>query len=120
MSPAPHPPGRSPPDSVPLRFHARGRSSCRRALARPGRSSSPLRGCGRSTWTRIGHPTAPSNYRGDNGNELGQYERARQLGEDTLTRYRRVLGDDHPDTLRSAHNLATVAADLANLGRLQQ
>jgi hypothetical protein len=51
---------------------------------------------------------------------LGQYERARQLGEDTLTRYRRVLGDDHPDTLRSAHNLATVAADLANLGRLQQ
>jgi hypothetical protein len=34
MSPAPHPPGRSPPDSVPLRFHARGRSSCRRALAR--------------------------------------------------------------------------------------
>ncbi|MGH3779390.1 MAG: tetratricopeptide repeat protein [Pseudonocardiaceae bacterium] len=29
-----------------------------------------------------------------------------QLDEDTLTRYRRVLGNDHPDTLRSAHNLA--------------
>ncbi|MDQ4092847.1 MAG: tetratricopeptide repeat protein, partial [Actinomycetota bacterium] len=34
--------------------------------------------------------------------ELGHYERARQLGEDTLTRMRRVLGSDHPDTLRSA------------------
>jgi hypothetical protein len=27
---------------------------------------------------------------------LGQYEQARQLGEDTLTRLRQVLGDDHP------------------------
>jgi hypothetical protein len=27
---------------------------------------------------------------------LGQYERARQLGEDTLTHCRRVLGDEHP------------------------
>ena len=40
--------------------------------------------------------------------ELRYYERARQLGEDTLTRFRRILGDDHPDTLRSAHNLAIV------------
>ena len=38
----------------------------------------------------------------------------------TLTRYRRVLGDDHPDTLRSAHNLATVAAVLANLDEHDQ
>jgi putative methionine-R-sulfoxide reductase with GAF domain len=29
-----------------------------------------------------------------------------QLDEDILTRYRRVLGEDHPETLRSAHNLA--------------
>ena len=33
---------------------------------------------------------------------LGQYQRARQLDEDTLTRCWRVLGDDHPDTLLSA------------------
>jgi hypothetical protein len=30
---------------------------------------------------------------------LGQYQRARQLDEDTLTRRWRVLGDGHPDTL---------------------
>jgi Tetratricopeptide repeat len=29
-----------------------------------------------------------------------------QLDEDTLARRRRVLGDDHPDTLTSANNLA--------------
>ena len=29
-----------------------------------------------------------------------------QLGEDTLARRRRVLGEDHPDTLTSADNLA--------------
>jgi hypothetical protein len=27
---------------------------------------------------------------------LGEYQRARALDGDTLTRYRRVLGDDHP------------------------
>src|SRR4051795_11446735 len=43
---------------------ARGRPSCRRALARPGRSSSPLRGCGRSTWTRFRHRRHPVNCRG--------------------------------------------------------
>ena len=40
--------------------------------------------------------------------DLGQYESARQLGEDTLTRMRRVLGDDHPDTLRIHDSLAAV------------
>ena len=44
---------------------------------------------------------------------LGEYQRARQLDEDTLTRRRRVLGEDHPDTLASASNLA---ADLRALG----
>ena len=33
---------------------------------------------------------------------LGQYQRAGQLDEDTLTRRWRVLGDGHPDTLLSA------------------
>jgi hypothetical protein len=49
--------------------------------------------------------------------DLGQYEPARRLAEDTLTRMRQVLGDDHPDTLRSAHNLAAV---LVNLGEHDQ
>jgi Tetratricopeptide repeat len=48
---------------------------------------------------------------------LGRYEPARQLGEDTLTRCRRVLGEDHPDTLLSARSLAAV---LANLGEHDQ
>jgi hypothetical protein len=37
---------------------------------------------------------------------LGQA--ARELGEDTLARRRRVLGEDHPDTLTSADNLAMI------------
>jgi hypothetical protein len=38
--------------------------------------------------------------------ELGRHQGARQLDADTLARRRRVLGDDHPDTLQSANNLA--------------
>lgn len=37
---------------------------------------------------------------------LGRDEPARELDQDTLGR-RRVLGDDHPDTLGSANNFAT-------------
>jgi hypothetical protein len=40
-------------------------------------------------------------------------EAARDLDQDTLDRRRRVLGQDHPDTLASASNLAT---DLRALG----
>jgi hypothetical protein len=36
---------------------------------------------------------------------LGKPEQARTLAEDTLTRRRRVLGDDHPDTLRAVELL---------------
>jgi hypothetical protein len=49
--------------------------------------------------------------------ELGQHEDARQLGQNTLTRMRRVLGDDHPHALESARNLAAV---LASLGERDQ
>jgi hypothetical protein len=45
---------------------------------------------------------------------LGETESAQQLDEDTLARRRRTLGQDHPDTLTSAHNLA---ATLEMLGR---
>ncbi|MGH8920961.1 MAG: tetratricopeptide repeat protein, partial [Actinomycetes bacterium] len=36
--------------------------------------------------------------------EMCQYEQARQLDDYTLTRRRRVLGEDHPHTLGSAGN----------------
>ena len=41
---------------------------------------------------------------------------ARDLDQDTLDRRRRVLGEDHPDTLASANNLAV---DLRELGEVQ-
>lgn len=48
---------------------------------------------------------------------LGEDERARELAEDTLTRSRRVLGDDHHLTLR----LASILADnLLALGEHQR
>jgi hypothetical protein len=37
---------------------------------------------------------------------MRRYGEARELDEDTLTRSRRVLGEDHPSTLRSANNFA--------------
>jgi len=49
--------------------------------------------------------------------ELGQYAKARELDEDTLTRRRRVLGENHLKTLASASNLA---ADLYELGHVEE
>ena len=37
---------------------------------------------------------------------LGEHEQARTLDADTLIRRRRVLGNDHPDTLRTAAAMA--------------
>jgi len=48
--------------------------------------------------------------------ELGRYDKARELTEDTLARHRRVRGEDHPHTLVSANNLA---GQLRELGDLQ-
>ena len=48
---------------------------------------------------------------------VGNYQRARDLDEDTLSRCRRVLGDDHPDTLTSA---SQVAFDLVGLNDFSQ
>jgi TIR domain/Tetratricopeptide repeat/NB-ARC domain len=45
--------------------------------------------------------------------QLGHYQQAHDLHQDTLTRYRRLLGDDHSDTLGAATNLA---ANLTQLG----
>ncbi|MEV8438797.1 tetratricopeptide repeat protein [Actinosynnema sp. NPDC051121] len=42
----------------------------------------------------------------------GDHRAARDLDEDTLARYRRVLGEDHPDTLRTGRNLVSVLRDL--------
>jgi Tetratricopeptide repeat len=48
---------------------------------------------------------------------LGERERVRQLSQDSLSRYRRVLGDDHLDTLVAAHDLAV---DLRASGEPEQ
>ncbi len=48
---------------------------------------------------------------------LGEYRRARELDEDTLTRRKRLLGEDHPNTLVSANNLAL---DHSSLGEPQR
>ena len=60
------------------------------------------------------HPGLGDNLAGDLSN-LGEHQAARELDEDTLARRRRVLGEDHPDTLTSASNLAV---DLSDLGRV--
>jgi hypothetical protein len=44
---------------------------------------------------------------------LGEVQAARDLDQATLESRRRVLGENHPDTLSSANNLA---ADLRALG----
>jgi Tetratricopeptide repeat len=43
---------------------------------------------------------------------LGDPQGANELHEQTLTTRRRVLGDDHPDTLNSMNNLAAVRREL--------
>jgi hypothetical protein len=48
--------------------------------------------------------------------QIGRYDAARQLTEDTLARRQRILGEDHPDTLTSAANLANM---LRGLGHVQ-
>ena len=53
---------------------------------------------------------------------LGNYAQARELQEETLSRQRRILGDDHPDTLTSANQLGTmlwVLGDYQQAPRLQ-
>ncbi|HEY0531546.1 MAG TPA: FxSxx-COOH system tetratricopeptide repeat protein [Actinoplanes sp.] len=49
--------------------------------------------------------------------QLGRYEQAREIDEDTIRRSRRLLGDDAPATLISAGNLAV---DLYLMGEYQE
>ncbi|MEU6774239.1 tetratricopeptide repeat protein, partial [Streptomyces sp. NPDC046759] len=49
--------------------------------------------------------------------EVGRVEEARELAEETLGRQRRVLGEEHPDTLLTASNLAN---RLAEVGRVEE
>jgi hypothetical protein len=44
----------------------------------------------------------------------GEPRRAKALNEDAIGRRRRVLGEDHPDTLSSAYNLAIVLSQLGD------
>jgi hypothetical protein len=45
----------------------------------------------------------------------GQYRQAIAMQEQTLAARRRVLGNDHPDTLNSMNNLAAVRRELGEL-----
>ena len=47
--------------------------------------------------------------------DMGRYAEACELGKDILARGRRVLGEDHPDTLTSASNLAADLRGCVNL-----
>jgi hypothetical protein len=49
---------------------------------------------------------------------LGQYEQAGRLGEDTLTRCRRVLGDEYPTTVFTAYSLAAALREGGSMSRL--
>ncbi len=51
---------------------------------------------------------------------LGRYNEARLIQEKTLDRHRRLRGDDHPDALRSAHNLALILHELGKHERARQ
>jgi hypothetical protein len=47
---------------------------------------------------------------------IGRYAEARNLAQDTLDRDRRILGEDHPDTLIS---VASLTIDLRYLGKTE-
>jgi Tetratricopeptide repeat len=51
---------------------------------------------------------------------LGDYQRAAQLHEQTLTIRERVLGPEHPDTLGSRNNLANALDGLGDYQRAAQ
>jgi len=51
---------------------------------------------------------------------LGELDRARRLPEDVLAGRRRVLGHDHPDTLRAQNNLAGILRAVGELDRARQ
>jgi hypothetical protein len=80
-------------------------------------SSGPRSRCEQRPLHSRADPAAPASSLVAILRELGQHEPSRQLAEDTLAPMRRVLGDDHPDTLRSASSLT---ADLRTLGEHQR
>jgi tetratricopeptide (TPR) repeat protein len=62
-------------------------------------------------WLRLVHQAAVYLW------SRGQYQQALTLHEQAVAGFRRVLGEDHPDTLRSMYRLA---GTLRNLGDLQR
>jgi TIR domain-containing protein/tetratricopeptide repeat protein/NB-ARC domain-containing protein len=63
---------------------------------------------------------AAANTYAEGHRHLGHYAEARELHQDTLDRKREVLGDDHPDTLTSASNLAAVLTQMRMHDRARQ
>jgi hypothetical protein len=77
----------------------------------------PVRGSAPPSFPFVGLLNWRSSLLGVTLCSLGEHQQARQLQNDTLTRLRRILGDNHPDTLTSASRLA---AELRELGEYQQ
>ncbi|MFF3030338.1 FxSxx-COOH system tetratricopeptide repeat protein [Streptomyces rubiginosohelvolus] len=82
----------------------------------------------RETWTAELGPDDPevltcTQYLGHATSDLGDFRNARPIIEDTLTRRRRTLGEDHLHTLQSANDLAAVLYELgdhAEAGRMHE
>ena len=51
-------------------------------------------------------PYPATGFQGVSYRTLGRYAEAVRLDEETLSIYERVLGPEHPDTLRGRNNLA--------------
>src|SRR4051794_30893787 len=51
---------------------------------------------------------------------LGDLSQARELGDQVLNRRRRLLGDDHPDTLTAASQLGTAMLQLGEYRQARQ
>ena len=71
-------------------------------------------GLGEARWSRVCDQAEESNERLFAGANLaecrrfdGQYADAERINREVLAVTRRVLGEEHPDTLTSAGNLAT-------------
>ena len=72
---------------------------------------------GASLATMTISPFEPRTTSRSTSKSSGSIDRARQLNEDTLARRRRTLGEEHPETIRSANNLAVNLTSLDELER---
>src|SRR5215470_9826978 len=97
----------------PASARASSRSDDLPAPGSPATSRAPLRRSRAASSSALTRSCSPSRPYSMNPSKQRAEPVSRALDEDTLARRRRVLGEDHRDTLRSAKNLA---ADMRALG----